>query len=270
MRFSWSDPWFQLCVIALAAAAGWLAFAHGSELVRRARFGSVPTQGVAGVINQAEAAAGEAKAHAAQALRNQALAQDAAKAARDAAEKARQHVPGYASQAPMKQNGATVFAYEGQVAKSGVPEGLEVVNFGGGTVYEGGWKDDLPDGYGVVSFSGGRIHAGKWDKGVNVGQAVTITGDVTWQGDVPGGARNDPALWGVLLCAPDDICVSRSGPFEVAANGVFNLNGPAVVVMRDGRQIKAIWRHGVQQGYGAVLDAKGGLLEQGDYHNGQL
>ena len=56
----------------------------------------------------------------------------------------------------------------------------------------------------------------------------------------------------MLLCAPDDICVSRAGPFEVAANGVLNLNGPAVVILRDGRQIKAIWSHGVQQGYGAV------------------
>ncbi|HWY61790.1 MAG TPA: hypothetical protein VNW15_07810 [Rhizomicrobium sp.] len=269
MILSWKY-WVQFSVLALAVAAGWLEYEQGPELVRRFQFGTTPTPEVQAAMVQADAAAKQAEIHASRALRNQALAREAAAGARDAAQKARKGVRGYASQSPIKEQGATLYGYEGQVDRNGSPEGLQVVNFGEGASYEGGWKQGVPEGYGVMTYSGGRVHTGKWVHGVNVGDGITVTAGVSWEGELVGSGSLGGGYWGVLLCDAGEACQSQAGLFEITASGEFNLNGASVVAMRDGRQLKGIWQHGVRAGYGVVLDARGGMLEQGNYRNGRL
>ena len=238
--------------------------------MRRLRFGTTLTPEVQAAILQADAAAKQGQAHASEALRNQALAREAVAGARDAVQKARAKVRGYASQAPQKQQGGTVFAYEGQTNRDGAPEGLEVVNFGGGNSYEGEWKGGVPEGYGIMTYSGGRVHAGKWEKGVNVGDGITTAGGLTWEGELFDTVNLKSVYWGVLFCDASEACLYRAGPFEISTGAGFNLNGSGVVMMRNGQQIKGFWKHGVQDGEGAQLDAKGGMQAQGNYRNGQL
>jgi hypothetical protein len=267
---SWKNSALQFSVLAIILGGGWLGYTHGPELLRRIRFGTVLRPEIRAVVSQAQANANKAGTHAADALRNLGLARQAAQAAREAVEKARSHTSGYASQVPMTLRGETVFAYEGQTNGRGIPEGLQVVTFGDGSKYEGNWKDGVPEGYGVMTYPGDRMHAGKWEKGATAGDGITVARGVTWEGELQGSSdlRND--YWGVLLCDPEEVCASRSGPFELAAGAEFNLNGPGIVIMRDGRQLTGNWLHGLRQGPGAVLDAKGGMLEQGDYRNDQL
>lgn len=269
MHISWKESW-QFLILALAIGAAWLLYAHGPEVVRLLRFGATPTPEVQAVIREADEAAKQAQAHAAEALRNQALAQEAAAGARDAVQKARTGLRGYKSQSSIRNQGETFFGYEGQVNENGSPEGLEVVRFDLDSRYEGDWKGGIPEGYGIMTYSGGRIHAGKWEHGVNVGDGITVTAGATWEGELIGSAPGRHGYRGVLLCAPSEACRSQAGFFEITAAGVFDLNGPGIVVMRDGRQLKSTWQHAVREGYGVVLDAKGGLLEQGNYRNGRL
>jgi hypothetical protein len=267
---SWKDFIFGLSVLAITVGGAWLEYAHGPELVRRLRFGATLRPEIRAVVAQAEANAKMAEAHAAEGERNLARAHEAALGARDAVEKARKHMPRYASQSPMTLRGETVFAYEGQISRNGSPEGLQVVMFDDGSRYEGGWKGGVPEGYGVMTYIGSRVHAGKWEQGVNAGDGVTVTRGVTWEGELLGSGELKSAYWGVLLCEASETCASRSGPFEIASGGEFNLNGPGIVTMRDGRRLTGTWQHGLRQGYGAVLDANGGMLEQGSYRNDLL
>ncbi len=270
MPSSWTNTGFHLAIWALAVAAGWLEYEHGPEIARRLRFGAALTPQVQAAITQADAAARQAQAHASEALRNLAAARQAAAGARDAAQKAMMGVRGYASQSPINDHGVKLFGYEGQVNRNGGPEGFQVVNFGAGARYEGGWKQALPEGYGVMTYSGGRVHAGKWEHGVNVGDGITVTAGVTWEGELFGANSSDTSYWGVLMCDAAEACRYRAGQFEISSLGAIDLNGPGVVAMRDGRQLKGNWQHDVQEGYGAELDAKGSMLKQGNYHNGQL
>jgi hypothetical protein len=121
-----------------------------------------------------------------------------------------------------------------------------------------------------MTYSGGRIHSGLWEQGINVSEGITVTGGVTWQGQLPGSGDTRTIFWGVLYCAASETCLNRAGSFEITAGGQFILQGPGVVMMRDGRQRKGNWRDDAQEGYGAMLDAKGGMLEQGNYRNGAL
>jgi hypothetical protein len=257
-------------VLALVAGAAWLGYAHGSEIMRRIRFGTDFTPEVRAALAKADEAAKEAQVHAASALRNQALAREAAQGARAAAEKARNHVAGYASQSPIQLRGATVYTYEGQIDRANSPDGLQIVRFADGSVYEGAWKQGLPEGYGIMTYSGQRVHAGQWKAGVNLGDGITLSNGLSWEGQLMEGDDLASVYWGVLTCDASETCHTRAGAFKLAAGAAFGLDGPGVVVMKDGRQLKGIWKNGVQEGYGAVLDAKGGMLEQGNFHNGQL
>ena len=269
MRLSGSDG-VQLALLVLLVAGGWLIYEHGSEISRRIRFGAELTPQVRASIAAADAEAGKAQAHAAEALRNRQLAQNAAAAARDAAQKSGAGVHGYASKVPFQERGATLYGYQGQVAPNGATQGLEVVNYGQDNKYEGEWKEGAPDGYGVMTNIGGRIHAGHWVAGTNVGDGFAVNSGMTWEGQLFGDGSSNNGYLGVLICEAGDICRSRAGHFEITSGGRINLDGPGVVVMRDGRLMKGLWSHGEQNGYGAILDAKGVMLEQGNYHNGQL
>jgi hypothetical protein len=261
--------WKVLQVLVVIAIAGmsWLEYEHGDALARWIRFGSSLKPEVAAAIAQADAGAKEAQVHAGAARKNLALARDAQVKAEDAMAKARAGLHGYSRQSPRKEFGATVYGYEGQVDADGEPSGYEVVNMSEGARYEGGWKAG-EEGYGVETLSGGRVHAGQWEKGVNVGDGITVINGVTWQGELIGAGPAKAHYWGVLLCAADDTCLTRAGSFTLAG-GAIQLDGPGVVTMRDGSLLKGNWTRDVRQGLGADLDSHGGMLAQGNYHDGQ-
>jgi hypothetical protein len=256
--------------LALIIGTAWLGYAHGLEIWRRIRFGAGLSPEVRAIVEKADEAARQAEIHASAARGNLALANEAAAGARDAAAKAEQGVKGYGMQAPLKDQGRAKFAYVGQVGNKGVPEGLEVVNFDDGSRYEGGWKDGVPEGYGVMTYSGQRVHAGQWKGGVNLGDGSTVASGLSWEGQLMEESGLGGIYWGVLTCSAGETCRTRAGAFKLAPGADFSLDGPGVVVMKDGRQLKGMWKNGVREGYGAVLDEKGEMLEQGSYSNGVL
>jgi hypothetical protein len=266
-------PWKSLLpygVLALIIGVVWLGYAHGTEIMRFVRFGGSLTPEVKTAIAAADEAARQAQIHASAARRNQALADQAVAGARDASAKAEQGVKGYAMQAPLKDQGRAKFAYVGQVSSKGEPEGLEVVNFDDGSRYEGGWKAGVPEGYGVMTYAGPNVHAGEWKAGVNLGDGRTLANGLTWEGQLMETSDLSHTYWGMLTCSANEACRTRTGSFKLTAGAGFGLDGPGVVVMKDGRQLKGMWKNGELEGYGAVLDAKGVMLEQGKYQNGTL
>ena len=254
--------------LVVIAAGTWVAFQIWPDLIYRTTgLTGTPTPEVSAAMAQADAMAQTAASHAADALKNQSLAEKAAADARDAAQKAAQGVAGYAQVSRQTKSGKTKYIFAGQVDEKKQPNGLDIIDIDDITHYEGGWKDSKPDGYGVMTYDDGRVHGGKWVDGENIGDRVTASNGMTWQGEILGGKGS---VVGVILCAPDEPCRDKQGTFEIETGMVLNLTGPGIVHLKDGRTLKGIWSHGKQDGYGAELDAAGRVIIQGRYHQGSL
>ena len=91
---------------------------------------------------------------------------------------------------------------------------------------------------------------------------VTYANGARYAGGTRGGHRNGA---GVFTGTPSLPFRERAGEF--AAD---QMSGYGVVYRNDGRVRLGQWKGGQAEGYGAVYDAKGKLVEQGQYSGDKL
>ncbi|HEY2007824.1 MAG TPA: TIR domain-containing protein [Rhizomicrobium sp.] len=124
-------------------------------------------------------------------------------------------------------------------AQSGAP-GFGIRNGRGASRWAGRLAAEHTGGLGVITYANGDRYAG--------------------------GTRDDKRFgMGIFTGASNRIYRERVGQFVAD-----ELDGYAVVYRRDGRVRVGQWKNGVMNGYGALLDGNGGVLEQGLYADDKL
>jgi uncharacterized membrane protein YhaH (DUF805 family) len=125
--------------------------------------------------------------------------------------------------------------------------------------FAGAVRNGVPDGYGTIRWrSSGRTYSGQFQRGELVGAGVFTRGATTYEGEF---RQNKPSGVGVLSLDAADANGGRyAGDF---ANGV--PDGYGLRTYQPGRVFFGQWRGGKRDGYGALFDADGNLIEQGVY-----